>query len=201
MAHKIPPSYQTAAKQPMETWSDDALLEAIAASDKQAGAIFVRRHLSYIVHICERRLQNMAEAEEAAQDVFISVWKNAHQWESGRAKVTTWLYRIANNRAIDILRRRRPTIDIEDAPEIADDSDIEAAQIQADQNILIRKALVHLSADQQAAIEFVYYKEMKQHEAAQAMGISLAALESLLRRGRKKLHDYLAEYHAQVRLI
>ncbi|MBE8220649.1 MAG: sigma-70 family RNA polymerase sigma factor [Alphaproteobacteria bacterium] len=197
---------QEPTEQPIEKWRDEHLLTAIAShhiqgGNTQAGTIFVRRHLSYVVRVCQSRLQNMAEAEEAAQDVFLSVWKNAHTWQSGNAKVTTWLYRIASNRAIDILRRRRITTDIDAMPDMADDTDIEAAEIIANQNRLIRTALASLSPDQQNAIELVYYKEMKQGEAAAQMNISLAALESTLRRGRKKLHDYLAEYHAQVRLI
>lgn len=176
--------------------SDDALLLAIGGRDRQAaaqaGAELVRRHLSYIVYICQQKLGNPAEAEEAAQDVFISVWKNAASWQSGKAKVTTWLYRIAVNRCIDILRRRKPTSDIDAIAEPADENEnIEAARMVADRNRQLRLALEALSADQRKAIELVYYGETKQGEAAAQMGITLAALESLLRRARAKLNEEL----------
>lgn len=176
--------------------SDDTLLRIIGGADRKAatgaGAELVNRHLSYMVHICRQKLGNQAEAEEAAQDVFLSVWKNAANWQSGNAKVTTWLYRIAANRCIDILRRRKPTTDIEAIAEPADEREnIEAAHMEADRNRQLRAALGALTADQKQAIELVYYGETKQADAAAQMGITLAALESLLRRARSKLSDEL----------
>lgn len=172
---------------------DDALLELAGRGDRRAAGQLVERHLSYVLLICRRKLGNDAEAEEAAQDVFASVWKNAANWQSGNAKVTTWLYRIASNRCIDILRRRRPMQDIESIAEPVDEqADAEAAYILADRNRLIRAALNELSDDQRQAIELVYFKELKQREAAEMMGLTLAALESVLRRARVRLHQHLA---------
>ena len=62
----------------------------------------------------------------------------------------------------------------------------------ADRHRLISNALESLSQDQKRAIELVYFGEMKQNEAAEMMGIKLAALESVLRRARAKLHEELA---------
>ena len=176
--------------------SDDALLHTIGNADSKtatkAGAELVNRHISYIVHICRQKLGNQAEAEEAAQDVFLSVWKNAKNWQSGNAKVTTWLYRIAANRCIDILRRRKPTTDIDAIADPADEREnIEAALMEADRNRQLRAALDALTADQKQAIELVYYGEAKQADAAAQMGITLSALESLLRRARRKLREEL----------
>ena len=179
--------------QNVQDLSDDALLDLIGHGDRRAGSELVNRHLAYVLHICRRKLGNEAEAEEAAQDVFTSVWKNAANWQSGNAKVSTWLYRIASNRCIDILRRRRPTQDIDTIAEPADPAaNGETEQIIADRNLLIRTALQALSGDQQRAIDLVYFKELKQAEAAEMMGLTLAALESVLRRARGRLHQSLA---------
>ena len=173
--------------------SDDALLAAIGAGDQRAAGVFIRRHGSYVLHICRSKLQNDAEAEEAVQDIFAAVWRNAGKWQPGGAKVTTWLYRIAGNRCIDILRRRRPTTDIAAIAEPVDETaDVEAGQMAADRHRLISNALESLNQDQKRAIELVYFCEMKQNEAAEMMGIKLAALESVLRRARTKLHEELA---------
>lgn len=181
---------------PLSDASDDTLLAAIGSGNRQdaalAGGELVRRHLSYVVYICRQKLGNEAEAEEAAQDVFMSVWKNAGNWQSGNAKVTTWLYRIAANRCIDILRRRKPTTDIDTIAEPADErQNIEAAHLVAARNRQLHAALDALTADQRQAIELVYYGETKQTEAAAQMGITLAAMESLLRRARSKLSEQL----------
>ena len=186
-------SYRLAKDMQTDAPSDDALLAAIGAGDQHAASVFIRRHGAYVLHICRSKLQNEAEAEEAVQDIFASVWRNAGKWQPGGAKVTTWLYRIAGNRCIDILRRRRPTMDIEEIAEPVDENaDIEARQMAVDRHRLISMALDCLTQDQKRAIELVYFSEMKQNEAAEMMGIKLAALESVLRRARAKLHEELA---------
>jgi RNA polymerase sigma-70 factor (ECF subfamily) len=155
-----------------------------------------------VLKICRAKLGNQAEAEEAAQDVFASVWKNAQHWQAGQAKVTTWLYRVTSNRCIDILRRRKPMTPIDDAPPLIDEAvDIERHQQAVDQNRLIRRALGQLSKDQQHAIELVYYREMRQVDAAEMMGITIVALESILRRARQKLHTELASLRSQLEMI
>lgn len=176
-----------------QTLSDDALLAAIGAGDKHAATVFIKRHAAYVMHICRSKLQNEAEAEEATQDVFAAVWRNADKWQPGGAKVTTWLYRVTGNRCIDLLRRRRPTQDIATIAEPVDESaDVEAGQIMADRHRLISAAMENLTHDQKRAIELVYFGEMKQGEAAELMGMTLAALESVLRRARARLHEELA---------
>ena len=195
-------SHQQQGRQHLDGLDDDALMYEIGNGNTLAGSAFIARHLSYVLKICRAKLGNEAEAEEAAQDVFASVWKNAGQWQAGQAKVTTWLFRVTSNRCIDILRRRKPTTGLDDADEIVDEAiDIERHQQAVEQNRLIRTALGQLSNDQRHAIELVYYREMRQSEAAEMMGIKLAALESLLRRGRQKLHIELAGLRSQLDMI
>jgi len=196
-------AYQSSSEiERMSLLDDDALMVEIGNGSQFAGHVFIERHLSYVLHVCRKKLGREAEAEEAAQDVFASVWKNAGHWQAGEAKVTTWLYRVASNRCIDILRRRKPDIALDDAGDPADDTvDIELAQQTTDQNRLIRQALGRLSQDQQRAIELVYYREMAQREAAEMMNISLPALESVLRRARQKLHNELAGYRVQLQMV
>lgn len=195
-------SHQQQGRQRLDGLDDDALMYEIGNGNTLAGSAFIARHLSYVLKICRAKLGNEAEAEEAAQDVFASVWKNAGQWQAGQAKVTTWLFRVTSNRCIDILRCRKPTTGLDDAGEIVDEAiDIERHQQAVEQNRLIRTALGQLSNDQRHAIELVYYREMRQSEAAEMMGIKLAALESLLRRGRQKLHNELAGLRSQLDMI
>jgi len=173
--------------------TDEQLLAAIGRGEADAGAEIMRRHLGYVLHICHRKLNNAAEAEEAAQDVFASVWKNAGNWQSGKAKVTTWLFRVASNRCIDILRRRRPSTPIEDIREPEDPSaSAEEILVLQQRDQTIRAALNTLTPDQKRAIELVYYQDLKQSDAAKTMGMTLAALESILRRARARLHQDLA---------
>ncbi|MGB0343675.1 MAG: sigma-70 family RNA polymerase sigma factor [Parvibaculales bacterium] len=187
---------------PAPDWDDDRLMAEIGRGNQQAAQILIDRHLSYVLKICTSKLGNGQDGEDAAQDVFASVWKNAAHWQSGRAKVTTWLYRIAVNRCIDILRKKRPQSGLDEIAEPEDDAENAEALMQAaDRNRIIRSALAALSDDQQRAIELVYYREIGQREAAEIMGISLAALESVLRRGRQRLHEKLAAMRADLQAV
>ena len=181
---------------------DDAqLMTAIASGDKHAGSVFVARHLPYVMRVCRQYLKNEAEAEEATQDVFANIWKNADQFSQGHAKVTTWLYTVARNRCIDIIRRQKPTRDIADM-EIPDHGDnAEILHQKTEQAQLLRKAMESLTDDQKAAIELVYYHEENQKDAADKLGMTLAGFESVLRRARQKLHGQLRGIRRQLEIV
>ena len=181
--------------------SDTDLMTAIAACDASAGNIFISRHLSYVMSICRHYLKNEAEAEEAAQDVFAAVWRKADQFARRDAKVTTWLYSVTRNRCIDILRRQKPTQDI-DGLEFADNSDnAEVLQQKSEQARLLRAAMESLSDDQRAAIDLVYYREISQKAAADELGMTLAGFESVLRRARQKLHGQLRRLRHELEIV
>ena len=181
--------------------SDTDLMTAIAAGDASAGNIFISRHLSYVMSISRHYLKNEAEAEEAAQDVFATIWRKANQFSQKEAKVTTWLYSVTRNRCIDILRRQKPTQDIEGL-EFADNSDnAEVLQQKSEQARLLRTAMESLSDDQKAASELVYYRETGQKAAADELGMTLAGFESVLRRARQKLHGQLRRLRHELEIV
>ena len=82
--------------------------------------------------------------------------------------------------------------DINDVPEIPDTAGnaLQSLEIK-DRKTQLEKALGNLTNEQRDAIQLVYFSEMRQQEAADSLGLNLAALESLLRRARKKLHTVL----------
>lgn len=171
-------------------------MQEIGIGDEIAFATLMRRHLDRVFSICMRRLGNKEEAEEAAQEVFASIWRTAERWQHGDAKFTTWLYRVSLNKSTDILRRRKPVSSIDTIEEPIDEtvntlSDLEKKN---DRKVLL-EAFNKLSEPQRDALEMVYFAEMGQKQAAEALGVSIAALESSLRRGREKLYKILKKNH------
>lgn len=186
-------SHMTATESSNRPLSDEDLLARMGAGDTQAARHFVERHVAFVRRVCHKTLSNSALADEACQEVFIAVWRNAASFEAGHAKITTWLYRIAVNKAIDSRRRAKQTQNIDDFHHLASDqANAEAELAVQDDQRLIASALKRLGDDQRQAIELVYFSDMKQYEAAAMMGISLAAFESILRRARQALHTELA---------
>jgi RNA polymerase sigma-70 factor (ECF subfamily) len=89
--------------------------------------------------------------------------------------------------------------DIDDVPEIPDDADNALQTLETkDRKKQIEEALGNLTSEQRDAIQLVYFSEMRQQEAADSLGLSLAALESLLRRARKKLHTVLNKNYEEL---
>jgi len=125
----------------------------------------------------------------------LRLWKNAGRYEP-KARVGTWLHRIAHNLCVDRLRRRR------ERP--SDRLDEERAS-QEPGGLLDRKrvanaverALAALPERQRTAITLVHYQGLGNIQAAEVLGIGVEALESLLARGRRTLRETLAEFKLQ----
>ena len=98
------------------------LLQAIASGDRVAFETLYRAASPRLLGICMRVLGNRDDAEDVLQEVFVSIWHKARQFDSHRASAMAWLAMIARNRAIDRLRQRPDGLHgaIEDQPELAD---------------------------------------------------------------------------------
>ena len=160
--------------------------------DRDAAARLIGRHAPKLLTVARRMLASQAEAEDVLQDVFLRLWTHAARWQPGRAKFETWLYRVMLNQCYDRLRRR-PTQPLEAAAEIADetisaDTGLEQAALGRD----VTRALEQLPERQRAAILLCHIQGAGNIEAAEIMGLSVEALESLLARGRRTLRVLLA---------
>ncbi len=172
--------------------SDDALMARIGRGDRRAFAIFSGRHLDRTHALARRMLGNAADAEDVVQDVFVQVWTRAAQWQPGKAKVSTWLYRVTANRCLD--HHRRPKVQALDPEfEPADERpDAEAALGDRQREAALNRAIAALPDRQRAAIALCYSGGLSNIEAAETLEISVEALESLLSRARRTLRAQLA---------
>ncbi len=142
---------------------------------------------------CYRMLGSKAAAEDAAQETFLRLWRSASRWKPQGAKFETWLYRIAMNICIDQLRKLKREAPEDAAPERADSADRQDQTLfVAERRFAVDAALARLPERQRLAITLCHYQELSNIEAAEIMGLSVDALESLLARGRRALRDSLA---------
>lgn len=169
--------------------TDDELMLRAAGGARSAAACLMSRHLPKMLSLARRMLatRGEAEAEDAVQDAFIKLWQFAGRWQPGRAKLETWLYRVVLNQCYDRLRRR-VTAPLEDAVSAPDPGpDPGAALLASEQATAVRKALDALPERQKTALLLCHWQEMSNIAAAEVMGISVEAIESLLARGRRAL--------------
>src|SRR5689334_22807029 len=94
---------------------DETLMRRVGRGDQEACRARLERHLGRILALAGRPRGNPAEAEDVAQEVFLRLWTNARRWEP-RARLGTWLHRVALNLCLDRLARRREA-PLEAAPE------------------------------------------------------------------------------------
>jgi RNA polymerase sigma-70 factor (ECF subfamily) len=166
-------------------------MSAVASGDGDAFRALSRRYLARIVALGSRTLGDPDEAEDIAQEAFLRLWNLAPRWRPNEARVGTWLHRVALNLCLDKLGRHREEIG-NDPPEAADPAPGPAAHLQQrEMEARVRTALRTLPDAQRSAITLCHYQGMRNIEAAEVMGVSIEALESLLARARRKLRDEL----------
>jgi RNA polymerase sigma-70 factor, ECF subfamily len=173
--------------------SDEALVRLAGRGDRAAATILIERHTDKIYAGCFRMLGDRAGAEDAVQETFLRLWKNAHRWKPQGAKFETWLYRVAMNYCLDQLRKSGREINEDATPERADPAPGPADNYFAgEQNFAIAAALATLPDRQRLAITLCHFQELSNIEAAAIMEVSVEAVESLLARARRTLRDRLA---------
>ncbi|SAK78496.1 RNA polymerase sigma factor [Caballeronia hypogeia] len=173
---------------------DTALIARVGNREPGAVREIVARKLPRIVALAARMLGDRSEADDVAQEAFLRIWKMAPKWRPGAARFDTWLHRVTLNLCYDRLRRHRETSVSDEFPEQADlaplpDERMEAAHA----NQRMQKALATLPARQREALVLQYYQELPNAQAAELMGVSVDALESLLARARRNLRTALAQ--------
>lgn len=177
---------------------DEELVRRVGAGDKRAAAELVRRHLPRMVGLARRMLGDAAEAEDVAQEVFLRVWKHAGSWRPGQAKFETWMHRVAMNLCLDRLRRSgRQGGEV--SPETPDArASATRALDDRQRRERVRDALQQLPERQRAALVLCYYQDRTNIEAAEILGVSVDALESLLSRARRTLKSALSAERADL---
>jgi RNA polymerase sigma-70 factor (ECF subfamily) len=173
---------------------DAEFVRKAGAGDRLAAESLVRRHLPRMLGLARRMLNDPAEAEDVAQEVFLRVWREAPRWKPGAAKFETWMHRVALNLCYDRLRRRREKPDPDAGVHMADPAPLASEAWLARQRAeRVQSALAELPERQRAAIVLVHFEEHTNIAAAEMLDVSVEALESLLARGRRALKAALAE--------
>lgn len=176
----------------MTAESDQELLAQAALGDRAAFDVLAGRYLLRLRRAASRVLDDPAAAEDVAQDALLRAWTRASSYRPEQAAVGTWLHRIAVNAAIDRARAARPSTTLaEDLPDMAAAADL--VLVGRQQGRLLADAIAALPARQRTAIALTYGEGWSGQQAAQALSVSVRALEGLLHRSRKAMRAYMDE--------
>lgn len=168
---------------------DAALLEAIAAGERDALRVLYDRHAPWLSLRLSRRCADRGLADEALQDTFLAVWRKPHSY-TGHGEVAAWLWGIAVRRLIDRLRRvPRPLTTLAR----------EELVVSAEEQVLLgvehgdlAGALAQLSPELRAVVQATVLDGLTTREAARLLDIPAGTVKTRMLRARKQLREALA---------
>jgi len=168
------------------------LLGQVANGDRQAFQDIYNLTSAKLFGVCLRILSDRQASEDALQDAYVKIWRNAGRFDARRASPITWLATIARNTAIDRKRSGGNRVMVSDdaIAEMATEerSALEKLEAREDRNIL-NKCLDNLEAKQRNVIRTAFFEGHSYNELAQKLNTPLGTVKSWVRRGLKRLKD------------
>ncbi len=168
-----------------------AALARIPTGDRAALQTVYRLTSAKLFGVCLRILGERSEAEDVLQEIYVTVWHKAADFDAARASPMTWLIAIARNRAIDRLRatRRNRRMDpIDAANEIADDAaPADDALESAQDHARLHHCLGGLADHERSALRAAFFDGNTYEELAERMKVPLGTMKSWIRRAMIKL--------------
>lgn len=168
-----------------ETHSD--LLCKVASGDKAAFVVlfdhFAPRIKSYFI---SRGMDEVA-ADDLAQEALLNVWRRASSYDPSQSAASTWIFTVARNKRIDILRKNQRRHAVSTDPNLMQDIEIDESPLQDSQIIaaseadIVKKAVDDLPEEQARMIRMSFFEDMTHNDIAEQTGIPLGTVKSRIR--------------------
>jgi RNA polymerase sigma-70 factor (ECF subfamily) len=168
--------------------------------------LIVKTHQERVRNTVYSLVKNQQDADDLAQEVFIQVYASMPQFRRD-AELSTWIYRIAVNKALDFLRKKKRKKRLaqlvslfgfgEDQEEVVPGTENDPHQNVEDlqRREVLQSALEQLPENQKTAIVLSKYQGFSNREISDIMGLSVSAVESLIHRAKNNLHKLLYDYY------
>lgn len=177
---------------------DAASVARVAGGDAVALRELYERYGKLVYSFAYRLTADATLAEECVQDVFVTLWRRAGDFDPSRAKLTTWLFTVARNRAIDLGRQkaRRPELreELEPSGSAADPADL-ASETDASQRLA--EAMAELPEEQLAVLRLAYFDGLSHTEISDLTGIPLGTVKGRARLALERLRSLSTHYDLQ----
>jgi len=171
---------------------DQLILQRIASGDKAAVQACIDRYAGLVWSLTRRMSLNGADAEDAVQEIFVEIWRNAFRFDPNIASETAFIAMIARRRLIDRRRRMsrqrdRGTLD-ETSPTRVDPPKAELGEEAA----IAARAMEELSGEQQRVLRLSLLQGLSHEKIATATGLPLGTVKTHARRGLLRIREMLA---------
>ncbi|MCP4309854.1 MAG: RNA polymerase sigma factor [Bacteroidetes bacterium] len=173
------------------------LINRIKAGDQEAFSFVVDKYSNMVYTICLRMLTIEADAEDAAQEVFVKVYRSIKGFRE-KSKFSTWIYRIAYNHCISVIRKKVKVIDLVDEmpDEDVNEGDVSGLDLIGgkERKHYLQMAIEALPETDAVVVTLFYYDELSLEEIAEVTGMSSGNIRIKLHRSRKKMYQVLSEH-------
>ncbi len=167
-----------------------ALIERAQSGDRHAFGELVLRYRERVVNLVYRMCGESEAAQDMAQETFIRAWNHLPNYRP-RSAFISWLYRIATNATLDMLRRERETVDVNDLPLAASGMSVEATLEAKDRAELVRQAVLSLPPASRSVLVLREYEALSYREIGDTLGIPIGTVMSRLSYARGRLTQIL----------
>jgi len=178
--------------------ADAAAVARVAAGDAVALRELYDRYSRVVYSFAYRLTADPGLAEECVQDVFVALWRRAADFDPNRAKLTTWLFVVARNRAIELGRQRarrpEPRDVLEPVGFAPDPADLVAV---ADEAQRVAEAVAELPEDQLEVLRLAYFDGLSHAEVAAVIGAPLGTVKGRVRLALRRLRSLSDTYDLQ----
>lgn len=186
-----------------EDHNEQSLIQGLINKNEESFRILVEQYKDYILNICYHFLGNRHDAEDMVQEVFVEIYHSASKFRQ-ESKLSTWIYRIAVNKSLNIIRSKKKFFLFEQLDrlygikpvELPADKSYEGEQryIQSERDSILYSAIDSLPDNQRIAFTLHKFEGMAYKDIAEIMNISIPAVESLIHRSKKNLQRKLYHY-------
>ncbi|MCY9661826.1 RNA polymerase sigma factor [Paenibacillus chondroitinus] len=180
------------------TRTDQELMMLIVNKDADALKFLYDKYEKPIYAFAYRIVQDAMMAEEVVQELFLRIWKAAERYDAAHGKLTSWMFALTRNIAIDLLRKKQnrtivQTMEAEQLNQIPDSGkSTEEVALEGWRGREIREALHELNPDQKQVVDLIYYQGYTQQEVSDQQAIPLGTVKSRVRLALKQLRGRLA---------
>ncbi len=159
---------------------DELLLKRVKGNNQQAMTDLFDRYGSMVYSVALRVLNDPGQAEDVMQEIFFQIWRNPDSFVHGRGSMGAWLAVMARNRAIDALRRRKPSDSVDDVV-LASPTNL-ASEIERNSLMeKVRQVMKDLPAEQQNSVELAFFEGLTHSEIAAKTGDPLGTVKTRIR--------------------
>jgi RNA polymerase sigma-70 factor, ECF subfamily len=159
---------------------DQTLIDLLRVKDQRAMGELFDRYARLAYSVALRVLKDRGQAEDVMQETLLQLWNHPERFAQGRGSLGAWLAVVARNRAIDVLRQRRPT---EPCDEVALASDANLASEVEHRTMIekVRDLLRKLPPEQQRSVELAFFEGLTHIEIAARTGDPLGTVKTRIR--------------------